>query len=50
MKRRAPRGEQARIDAALKLASAQARRQLDAQGLKLPTQSWKRSVIRNAAF
>lgn len=40
-------GEQARIDAALKQAAAHARKQLDAQGLKLPTQGWKRGTINN---
>lgn len=39
--------EQARIDAALKQAAAHARRQLAAQGLKLPTQSWKTGKISN---
>lgn len=39
--------EQARVDAALKRASQHARQQLAAQGLKLPTQGWTRSVIRN---
>jgi hypothetical protein len=45
-----PRGEQARIDAALKQAVAHARKQLAAQGLKLPTQGWKRSTISNPAI
>jgi hypothetical protein len=40
-------GEQARIDAALKQAAAHARKQLAAQGLKLPTQSWKTGKISN---
>ncbi|GLS13180.1 hypothetical protein GCM10007935_06090 [Hydrogenophaga electricum] len=40
-------GEQARIDAALKQAAAHARKQLAAQGLKLPTQGWKRGTINN---
>ena len=39
--------EQARIDAALKQAAARARKQLAAQGLKLPTQSWKTGKISN---
>ena len=39
--------EQARIDAALKQAAAHARKQLAAQGLKLPTQSWKTGKISN---
>jgi len=42
-----PRGEQARIDVALKQAAAHARKQLAAQGLKLPTQGWKRGAISN---
>lgn len=42
-------GEQARIDAALKQAAAHARKQLAAQGLKLPTQGWKRGTISNPA-
>ena len=44
---KAEKGEKARIAAALKLASAYARKQLASQGLKLPTQSWARSKIRN---
>jgi hypothetical protein len=43
-------GEQARIDAALKQAAAHARKQLAAQGLKLPTQGWKRGKISNPAI
>lgn len=39
--------EQARIDAALKQAAAYARKQLVAQGLKLPTQGWKTGKISN---
>ena len=39
--------EQARIDLALKQAAAHARKQLAAQGLKLPTQSWKTGKISN---
>ena len=42
--------EQARIDAALKQAVAHARKQLAAQGLKLPTQGWKRGTISNPAI
>ena len=42
-----PRGEQARIEAALKQATAHARKQLAAQGLKPPTQSWKTGKICN---
>lgn len=47
----APRAasEQARIEAALKQAAAHARKQLAAQGLKLPTQGWKRGGISNPA-
>lgn len=41
------KGEQARIDAALKQAAAHARKQLAVQGLKLPTQSWKTGKISN---
>ena len=47
---KAPRGEQVRIDAALKQASEHARKQLAAQGLKLPTQGWKRATISNPAI
>jgi hypothetical protein len=39
--------EQARIDAALKQAALHARKQLAAQGLKLPTQGWKSGKISN---
>lgn len=39
--------EQARIATALKQAAAHARKQLAAQGLKLPTQSWKTGKISN---
>ncbi|MFC3685044.1 hypothetical protein [Hydrogenophaga luteola] len=39
--------EQARIHLALKQAAAHARKQLAAQGLKLPTQSWKTGKITN---
>ena len=42
-----PLSEQARIDLALKQAAAHARKQLAAQGLKLPTQSWKAGKITN---
>jgi hypothetical protein len=46
-RRPAPRSEQARIDVALKQAAAHARKQLAAQGLKLPIQSWKTGKISN---
>lgn len=39
--------ERARVEEALKQAAAHARRQLTIQGLKLPTQGWKRSTIHN---
>ncbi len=39
--------EQARIEAALKETTRHARQQLAAQGLKLPTQGWKRATIHN---
>lgn len=39
--------EQARVDAALKQAAVYARKQLAAQGSKLPTQSWKTGKINN---
>lgn len=39
--------EQIRIALALKEASKHARQQLAAQGLKLPTQGWKRDTIHN---
>lgn len=39
--------EQSRIEAALKEATRNARQQLAAQGLKLPTQGWKRATIHN---
>jgi hypothetical protein len=38
-----------KISAALKQASIHAKKQLDLQGLKLPTQSWTGSPIRNPA-
>lgn len=40
-----PLCEEARIDLALKQAAAHARKQLAAQGLKLPTQRWKTGKI-----
>ena len=36
-----------KVAAALKLASSQAKKQLALQGLKLPTQSWANSRVRN---
>jgi hypothetical protein len=39
--------EDARINAALRQAVVHARKQLAAQGLKLPTQGWKRARIYN---
>lgn len=36
-----------KIAQALKLASSQAKKQLAAQGLKLPTQNWAGSAVRN---
>ena len=39
--------EQSRIEAALKEAAKHARQQLADQGLKLPTQGWKRATIHN---
>ena len=44
---RAPADE--KIAAALKQASSHAKKQLALQGLKLPTQSWTGSTIRNPA-
>jgi glyceraldehyde-3-phosphate dehydrogenase/erythrose-4-phosphate dehydrogenase len=38
-----------KISAALKQASRHAKRQLVLQGLKLPTQSWTTTAIRNPA-
>lgn len=42
-----PATTQDKITQALKLASAQAKKQLTAQGLKLPTQNWAGSAVRN---
>lgn len=39
--------EQDKVAQALKLASADAKQQLSAHGLKLPTQSWSSSAVRN---
>ena len=38
-----------KISTALKQASSHAKKQLALQGLKLPTQSWNSSAIRNPA-
>lgn len=38
-----------RVEDALKLASKQAKKQLIAKRLKLPTQSWTRTAIKNPA-
>jgi hypothetical protein len=38
---------QDKITQALKLASVNAKQQLSAHGLKLPTQSWSNSAVRN---
>ena len=40
---------QDRVENALKQASKQAKKQLIANGLKLPTQSWTRSAVKNPA-
>ena len=40
---------QDRVDNALKKASKQAKKQLIANGLKLPTQSWTSAAVRNPA-
>lgn len=42
-----PLTEQQRVDLAFKQAAAHARKQLAAQGLKLPTQNWGSKTIRN---
>ena len=42
-----PLTEQQRVDLAFKQAAAHARKQLAAQGLKLPTQNWGSKIIRN---
>lgn len=42
-----PATTQDKIAEALKLASSQAKKQLAAQGLKLPTQNWAGSAVRN---
>lgn len=38
---------QDKIAGAMKLAASQAKKQLAAQGLKLPTQNWAGSAVRN---
>ena len=38
---------QDKVAQAMKLASSEAKKQLAAQGLKLPTQSWAGSAVRN---
>ena len=45
--RKKPLTEQQRVDLAFKQAAAHARKQLAAQGLKLPTQNWGSKTIRN---
>lgn len=40
---------QDRVDNALKQASKQAKKQLVANGLKLPTQSWTGTAVKNPA-
>jgi hypothetical protein len=42
-----PLTEQGRVDLAFKQAALHARKQLAAQGLKLPTQNWGSKIIRN---
>ncbi len=42
-----PATAQDKIAGALKQASSQAKKQLAAQGLKLPTQNWVGSAVRN---
>jgi hypothetical protein len=42
-----PATTQDKIAQALKLASSQAKKQLAIQGLKLPTQNWAGSAVRN---
>lgn len=42
-----PATTQDKVAQALKLASSQAKKQLAAQGLKLPTQNWAGSAVRN---
>ena len=40
---------QSRVEGALKQASKQAKKQLTANGLKLPTQSWTGTAVKNPA-
>jgi hypothetical protein len=40
---------QGRVEDALKQASKQAKKQLVANGLKLPTQSWTGTAVKNPA-
>ncbi len=42
-----PATKQDKVAQALKLAASQAKKQLAAQGLKLPTQNWAGSAVRN---
>lgn len=42
-----PSATQDKIAQAMKLAASQAKKQLAAQGLKLPTQNWAGSTVRN---
>lgn len=42
-----PATAQDKIAQAMKLAASQAKKQLAAQGLKLPTQNWAGSAVRN---
>lgn len=44
-----PVAMQHRVEKALKQASNQAKKQLTAQGLKLPTQNWSGSAVKNPA-
>lgn len=44
-----PLTSQERVTRALTQASTQAKKQLIAEGLKLPTQSWTGSAVRNPA-
>jgi hypothetical protein len=44
-----PPTAQDKVTQALTQAAAQAKKQLAAQGLKLPTQSWNGSAVRNPA-
>jgi hypothetical protein len=45
-----PATAQDKVALALKHASSQAHKQLAAQGLKLPTQSWTGAAVRNPAI